>query len=93
MDSGGGHSDDGDTARGQAEGHVVSNEVRGFVAINDGHLYVHEDDVGFGVRGVGNVGGEEVVEGLFAVPDGGNEEAEFADGAKGDLLVYLANRC
>jgi len=61
--------------------------VRGAVAIYDGHLNVHEDDVGFGVWRFGGVCCFKVVEGFFAVPDCEDFEAEFADGFEGYLLV------
>ena len=59
----------------------------GAIAVDDGHLHVHEDDVGFLVRWTGRGGCEEVVEGFFTVPDCGDDKAEFADCFEGYLLV------
>ena len=66
---------------------MVADEVGRAVAVYDGHLDVHEDDVGFRVRWLGGVGCGEVVESFLAVPDCGYFEAEFADCFQGYLLV------
>lgn len=65
----------------------MADQVGSAVAIYDGHLDVHEDDVGLEMWRVGGVGCGEVVEGFFAVPDCGDFETEFADGFEGYLLV------
>ena len=65
----------------------MSDQVGSAVAVNNGHLDVHEDDVGFRVRWIGRVGGFQVVEGFFTVPDCGYHEPKFADGFEGYLLI------
>lgn len=71
----------------------MPDEVGRAVAVYDGHLDVHEDDVWFGVRRVGRVGCGEIVECFFAVPDCGDLEAELADGFEGYLLVDGTDFC
>lgn len=65
----------------------MAYEVGRAVAVDYGHLYVHEDYIGFWVWWVGRGCCEEVVEGFFAVPDCVDVEAEFADCFEGYLLV------
>ena len=101
LDGGGGHGDDGEGSDGGV-GRVrvvVADHVGRAVAVEDGHLDVHEDDVwvavvGIGVGGVGGGGGfYEVVERFFTVPDRVDGEAEFSDRLQGYLLVDLAVFC
>ena len=66
------------------KGRVVADGVGGFVAVHDGHLDVHEDDVRTGLVGGG---GLEVVEGFFAVPYCTYGETELFDGFECNLLV------
>jgi len=87
LDCGGGHGHDGNVARRYVVRGVVADEVGGAVAVYDGHLDVHEDDVWLRMWWVGRVGCGEVVEGFFAVPDCRDFEAEFADRFDGYLLV------
>jgi hypothetical protein len=71
----------------------MPDEVGRAVAVYDGHLDVHEDDVWFGVRRIRRVGCGEIVECFFAVPDCGDLEAELADGFEGYLLVDGTDFC
>lgn len=66
---------------------VMPDDVRCAVAVNDGHLHVHQDDVGLEVFGVWCFGRNEVLEGFFAVPYSSYCEAELADRLESDLLV------
>ena len=69
LDGRGRHGDDGDGARGDLVRVVVPDQVGRAVPVDHRHLHVHEDGIGFGVWGVGSVGGDEVVKGFAPVPD------------------------
>jgi hypothetical protein len=83
---------DRDRAGGRFVRFVVPDQVRRAVAVDYGHLHVHENDVGLGVGYVGGVGCDEVVEGFAPIPDCGDRVAQFTHRAKGDLLVDRATR-
>jgi hypothetical protein len=72
---------------------VVPDEMSCFIAVDDGHLDIHEDDIWFRVWWIFAIGCEEVVECFFAVPDCGDLEAELADGFEGYLLVDGTDFC
>src|SRR6478752_9023271 len=55
------------------------------VAINDGHLYVHENDIWLLFDSFLNTG--EVFQGFLAVPGSRHLETEFANGFRSNLLV------
>lgn len=58
---------------------MVPDQVSRAVAVDYGHLHVHENDVGLRVGYVQGVGCDEVVEGFAPILDCGDRVAQFTD--------------
>ena len=66
----------------------MTNQVGGTVAVEDGHLHVHEYNVGFWSRCRWRE--EEIVKSFPTIPDGRDREAKLTDGFDSDLLIDRA---
>ena len=79
------HGNNGDLADKRFVWEVVAEKVGAFVAVNDGHLNIHEDDIWSPLLSAPR--GREVFEGLFAIPRRFNLKSQLPDCFDGDLLV------
>lgn len=66
---------------------MATEEMGGPVSVDDGHLNIHKNYVGLRMGSRVGVGGEDVIKGFFAVPDCGNDKAEFLNRFEGNLLI------
>jgi hypothetical protein len=64
---------------------MVSQKVSAFVAVDNGHLHIHENNVRLLFDA--SVNASEVLKSFFAVPSSCYLEAKFTDGFRGDLLI------
>ena len=69
---------------------VMPDQVRCAVPVDDGHLHIHEDDVGFGVWGIRVFGGYQMVQSFVTVPNCCDFVSQLADRSQRDLLVDSA---
>ena len=65
----------------------MSDDMSRSIAIEDRHLNVHENNVGFRMRI--RFGFEEVVKGFSTVPYRVDREAKFLNSLQSDLLIDL----
>ena len=69
----------------------MTDEMGRSIAIEDGHLAVHEDDIWFWMSRAGSF--QQIVESFLAVPYRIYRESKFSDCLKSDLLVDSTATC
>ena len=91
LDGGRGHGDDWSLldAWDRVVGTVMADEVSGAIAVENGHLYVHQDDVW--ARTPLGVLLQKVVERFLTIPDRIDRETKSFDGLGRNLLVNRAS--
>lgn len=64
---------------------MMTDEMGRSIAIEDGHLAVHEDDIRFRVSHARSF--QQIVESFLAIPHSVHGESKFPDCLESDLLV------
>lgn len=64
---------------------MMTDQMGCSIAIQDGHLAVHENNIGFWVSRAGSF--QQIIESFLAIPHCIHGEPEFADCFESDLLV------